>query len=99
MSLENVLSRIPGLAGYLATQQFQQRQALGDLQGAQALANTVIRAQEAAREQEIAPLRRQLLEVNTQKARRDLAAEEELSGLRAQIPEIVASIAPVTSRR
>lgn len=33
MALEGVLANIPGLAGYLATQQNDQRQALGNLQG------------------------------------------------------------------
>lgn len=41
MALDGVLANIPGLAGYLAQQQFDQRRALGDLQGVAQIAQMV----------------------------------------------------------
>lgn len=62
MALDGVLANIPGLAGYLAVQQNDQRQALGGLQG-------VMQLMQAAEQAQTAPLQRELL-------KRQIAAKE-----------------------
>lgn len=68
MALDGVLARIPGLGGYLAQEQFDQRRALGDLSGVVTLA-------QAAEQARMAPLKQQMLQA--QMAEMQRKAEEE----------------------
>lgn len=66
--MANVLESIPGLGGYLAMQDYRQRQALGDMQGVVGLLGAVRQQQEAERESALAPLKQQLFQAQVQQA-------------------------------
>ena len=55
MALDGVLANIPGLAGYLGVQEYDQKRALGSLQGVMQLAQAVESAQQA-------PLKAQMMQ-------------------------------------
>lgn len=69
MALDGVLARIPGLGGYLAQEQFDQRRALGDLSGVVTLA-------QAAEQARMAPLKQQMLQAQMAEMQRKAAEEQ-----------------------
>lgn len=88
MALDGVLANIPGLAGYLATQQNDQRQALGGLQGVMQLMQAVESAQQA-------PLKAQLMQSQLSEAQR---ANQERTQMASRLAEIQARYGPRTEQ-
>lgn len=74
MALDGVLANIPGLAGYTAMQDFQQRQSLGGLQGTL----SVLQAVEQQKQRE---LQQQMLNLQIQKATREADFQKSIQGL------------------
>ena len=88
MALDGVLANIPGLAGYLAVQQNDQRQALGGLQGVMQLMQAVESAQQA-------PLKAQLMQSQVAEAQR---ANQERAQVASRLAEIQARYGPRTEQ-
>lgn len=84
MALEGALANIPGLAGYLGVQQFDQQRALGDLQGVMQLAQAVESAQQA-------PLKAQLMQSQLAEAQR---ANQERAQVAQRLAEIQSRYGP-----
>src|SRR5690606_32275397 len=64
--MADVLSSIPGLGGFIAAQDRQRRNALGDLQGVMGLLSAVRQQQEAQQQAQLAPFRLQMLQDQAQ---------------------------------
>lgn len=86
--MANVLESIPGLGGYLAMQDYRQRQALGDMQGAIGLLGAVRQQQEAEREAQVAPLRMQALQAQVQQAQELAQERQQAQALQQALPGI-----------
>lgn len=97
MALDNVLASIPGLGGYLAMEQYKQRQALGGLQGALGVLNAVRGYDEAQAQAQMRPLQMQMLQAQAGEAQaktRDRQAVESAISALPQQQQALARLAP-----
>lgn len=88
MALDGVLANIPGLAGYAAMQDFQQRQSLGGLQGAMGVLQALRQHDESLREAQMAPLRMQALQAQVQQAQGLAEERQRDAALQSSLPAI-----------
>ena len=90
MALDGVLANIPGLRGYLAQQDFDQRQALGGLQGAMGVLQAVRQHEEAQRQAAMAPLQQRLIEAQAGQAEGLAQERAQSAAFNQALPGLVA---------
>lgn len=84
--MADVLSSIPGLAGYLAMEDRRRAGALGDLHATSGLLGLLQKQQEAERAAQMMPLQRQLMEAQVADANRKATATQAMDTAIAQLP-------------